>query len=341
VLLAAAALALAIGCAVQYRRGIQNQSCTKELFAMDTVMRLTAYGPHSEEAVLAAVTEIRRLDALLSTGSASSEVSRLNQKGDGDVSEDVGLLLDVSLKLFASTGGAFDCTVYPLMELWGFPSGNYHVPTEEELRTVLPLVDASRLQFDGKTLTLSAGQKVDFGGIAKGYTAQRVMDIFRDYGVTSALISLGGNIQALGAKPNGSDWRIGIQDPDSPQGAYLAVLPVQDQAVVTSGGYERFFVEDGNTYIHILNPKSGYPADSGLVSVTVVSQDGTLADAMSTALFIMGPDEAARFWRTSGGAFDMVMVTVDGELMVTEGICDRLETGESVQVLWLRPNPGA
>ena len=292
---------------------------------MDTVMRLTAYGSRSEEAVDAAIAEIQRLDALLSTGSASSEITRLNGAGGGPVSEDTGCLLTAALSLYRETGGLFDCTIYPLMELWGFPTKAYHVPTESELAAVLPLVDAAGVQFDGRTLLLAEGQRMDFGGIAKGYASQRVIEIFRTYGVTSAMAYLGGNIQVLGTKPDGSSWRIGIQDPDGTTGAALAVLPVRDRAVVTSGGYERYFVEDGKTYIHILDPRTGCPAESDLLSVTVVAEDGTLADALSTSLFIMGRKGAEEYWRKSGGAFDMVLVAEDRTLYVTEGIGGSIE----------------
>ncbi len=336
--LALGALVLVIGCAVQYSRTQKNSECTRELFAMDTIMRFTAYGAKSAEAVDAAIQEVQRLDALLSTGSASSEVSALNQNGGGEVSEDTARLLTAALEFYTSTGGLFDCTVYPLMRLWGFPTQEYHVPTETELAETLPLADSSKTRFDGQTLRLAEGQAVDFGGIAKGYAAQRVIEIFQSYGVSSGNISLGGNVQVLGSKPDGSDWRIGIQDPGGLQGSILAVVPVQDRALVTSGGYERFFVEDGKTYIHILDPRTGCPAETDLLSATVVASDGMLADALSTSLFIMGSQDAARYWRENGCTFDMILVTKNREILVTERISGSLETQAQVQVLEANPS---
>lgn len=291
----------------------------REIFAMDTVMRLTAYGPQGQEAVDAAVEEIYRLDALLSASSPSSEVSRLNEAGGGPLTKDTASLLRSSLSVWEATGGLFECTIYPLMELWGFSTGEYRVPSQEELQAALPLADSSLLRLQGDSLAVAPGQRLDFGGIAKGYAAGRVMEIFSAHGVRSGLVSLGGSIQTLGTKPDGSLWRIGIQDPDAARETFLAVLEVRDLAVVTSGGYERFFEQDGETYIHILDPRTGRPAESDLLSVTVLSPDGVLADALSTALFIMGREEALAFWRESSLEFQLVLLTEDRELYVTEG----------------------
>lgn len=271
----------------------------------DTVMSFTAYGERGEEAVEAAVQEVERLDALLSTGIAESEVSRINASGEGDLSEDTEKILSEGLAIWKQTGGLFDVTIYPLMQLWGFPTGNYHVPTKEELKQTMSLVDSSKVILDGNHVTLGEKQKMDLGGIAKGYTSNRIMEIFQEYGVTSAMVSLGGNVQTLGKKPDGTDWQVGIQNPDNVQGDLLGAVAVQDQAVVTSGGYERYFEENGQTYIHILDPRTGCPAESGLASVTIVSSNGMLADALSTSLYIMGLDEAEAYWRIYADEFDM------------------------------------
>lgn len=313
-------VAVLAGVIIKYRADLQNRSCTGQLFAMDTFMEFTAYGRDSKEAVEEATAEVRRLDALLSTGSPSSEVSRLNASGSGRLSEDGRLLLESALEIYEETGGLFDPTIYPLMQLWGFPTQEYHVPSEAELAEVLPLVDASKIRQSGAEVTLGEGQQVDFGGIAKGYTSARTMEIFRSHGIASGMVSLGGNVQVIGRKPDGSRWQVGIQDPDGPQGSVLAGVEAEDQAVVTSGGYERYFEEDGNTYIHILDPRTGCPADGDLKSVTVVSADGTLADALSTSLYLMGREEAVKYWKGHREAFDMVLITDQGELLVTEGI---------------------
>lgn len=319
-LAAIGAVAVLAGVIVKYGADLQNRSCTRQLFAMDTFMEFTAYGRDSGEAVEEAMAEVRRLDALLSTGSPSSEVSRLNASGSGQLSEDGRILLESALTIYEETGGLFDPTIYPLMQLWGFPAQEYHVPSEAELAEVLPLVDASKVRQSGAEVALAEGQKVDFGGIAKGYTSARMMEIFRSHGIASGMVSLGGNVQVIGRKPDGSRWQVGIQDPDGPQGSVIAGVEAEDQAVVTSGGYERYFEEDGNMYIHILDPRTGRPADGDLKSVTVVSADGTLADALSTSLYLMGSGDAVEYWEKHREDFEMVLITDQGELLVTQGI---------------------
>lgn len=316
-----------------YNRNLQERSCTRELFAMDTVMSFTAYGKNCEEAVEAAVQEVQRLDALLSTGNASGEISGLNRSGSGTMSEDTAELFRRGMDIYEKTGGLFDLTIYPLMELWGFPSKEYHVPTKEELEGILPLVDASKISFTGDDVYLGEGQQVDFGGIAKGYTSGRVMEIYQEYGITSGMVSLGGNVQVYHKKPDGSLWRVGIRDPEGTPGDLAAVLEAEDCAVVTSGGYERYFEEDGNTYIHILDPKTGYPAAGDLASVTVASEDGTLADALSTSLYIMGMENAVSYWKTYRDDFEMILITREGVIYATEGVSGQLQSRRDIQVI--------
>ncbi len=310
----------------------EQKSCTKQLFAMDTFMSFTAYGKNCEKAVDAAIDEVERLDALLSTGKETSEVSRINAAGGGEVSEDTAVILQEAMEVYQRTEGLFDVSIYPLMELWGFPSQEYHVPTREELLEVLSLVDASKIAFDGTYIKLLEGQRIDFGGIAKGYTSARVMDVFQEYGIHSGMVTLGGNVQVLNKKLDGSKWQVAIRDPEH-EGKILGVLGVENQAVITSGGYERYFEEDGETYIHILNPRTGYPADKDLISVTVISEDGMLADALSTSLYLMGREEAVSYWERYGEEFEMILVTEKGEILVTEGICEEFETEEEYLVI--------
>ena len=176
------------------------------------------------------------------------------------------------------------------------------------------------------------GMEIDLGGIAKGYTGDRVMQVFKKAGITSGLISLGGNVQALGSKPDGSPWRVAIQDPQN-ELEYLGILEISDKAVITSGGYERFFEEDGVRYHHIIDPRTGYPADSGLLSATIISEDGALADGLSTSLFIMGKDEAENFWREHSDKFDYILESTDGRLYVTEGVVGSFTTNAKTIVI--------
>ena len=300
------------------------------LLAMDTVMTLTAYGEHSETGLAAAADLIRELEELLSVTDQDSAVARLNRTGELEpVDGHLADLLDLALELGERTGGALDITVYPVVQAWGFTGDSFQVPDQETLDGLLALVDWSAVDWDGDRVTLPQGAQVDFGALAKGYAGTLAAAALKEAGVTSALLDLGGNIQTVGTKPDGSPWRIGIRDPEDPEsGSYLGELELVDQAAVTSGGYQRYFEEDGETYWHIIDPATGWPARSGLTSVTVVGTDGALCDGLSTALFVLGLDEALDYWRTWGG-FEAVLVGEDGTVTVTAGLADSFTlTGE-------------
>lgn len=312
-----------------------QEEASRDIFAMDTYMSVTAFGKNADAAVDAAQAEIERLDAMLSTGNGDSEIAKLNVSGMAELSVDAGYLVERALELYTETDGAFDIAIYPVMEAWGFPSQNYQVPSEDVLQERLTLADASKVSYDADSREISfgeAGMEIDLGGIAKGYTSARIMDIFRSYGITSGLVNLGGNVQVLGTKTDGSKWRVAVQSPDD-ESDYLGVLSVSDKAVITSGGYERYFEQDGITYHHIIDPKTGYPAENGLKSVTIVSADGTLADGLSTSLFIMGEEKAAEFWRMHSDEFDAILLTDDGTIYVTEGIADDFSTELPAEVI--------
>lgn len=296
------------------------------VFAMDTVMDLTAWGEKGEAALEAAKAEIYRLDGLFDRRSEDSEIYALNKNGGGTVSPDTADLLRRGIEIRRLTGGAFDMTVAPIMDLWGFYDRDYRIPGGDELAAALETV-GGEATVDGNSVTLAPGTRLDLGGIAKGWTSDRVMEIFREAGVTSGLVSLGGNVQALGSRPDGSPWRVAIQDPDG--GGYVAVLPLTDRAAVTSGDYQRYFEQDGKIYHHIIDPATGYPAERGLRSVTVVCADGALADALSTALFVMGKEKALEFWR-SRGDFEAVFIGSDGGITATAGLRDTIETDREI-----------
>ena len=195
--------------------------------------------------------------------------------------------------------------------------------TQEELDALIPLIDYTRLELDGDGLRarLPENMELDLGAVAKGYTGTYLAEQLRQAGVTSAILRLGGNIQAVGTRPDGNPWRVAIQDPDSQQEATLGVVEVSDQAVITSGGYQRYFEADGETYWHIMDPDTAAPARSGLTSVTVIGADGTVCDALSTALFVMGPEEAADFWRAHPElGVELILVLEDGTVQITQGL---------------------
>lgn len=308
---------------------------TRDFFAMDTYMTVTAYGEQAEEAVSQAQWRVEELDQMLSTGIEDSEVSALNRTADEILSEEAFYLMTRSLDIWKATDGAFNPTVYPLMELWGFTTGEYQVPEEEQIKEKLANMNPEDIQLyedDRRVEFARNGMKIDFGGIAKGYTSAQIMEIFREYNIESGMVSLGGNVQVLGCKTDGTLWRVAIQNPNTDED-YLGILETRDKAVITSGGYERYFEQDGKTYHHILDSSTGYPAENGLTSVTIVSEDGVLADGLSTSLFVMGTERAKEFWMQSDEAFDVILYTEEGELYVSEGIEDAFETDYDVEII--------
>lgn len=299
----------------------ENKKVSKDIFAMDTYMTVTAYGKNAENGVNKAVDEINRLETVLSAEKQESDIYKLNETGSGTLSTDTKNIVSKALEINKTTNGAFDISIYPLMVKWGFTTQKYNVPSKNEISKLLKDVDSSKIIFDEKSgnIKLKENMKIDLGGIAKGYTSNRVMQIFKECGVKSGLVSLGGNVQALGTKTDGTAWQIAIENPDK-SSDYIGVVSVKDKAVITSGGYERYFEKNGKTYHHILDPETGYPAESGLKSVTIVSDDGTLADALSTSLFVMGKEKALDYWREHKNEFDTVLVEDNGDITITGGL---------------------
>lgn len=293
---------------------------TTDFFAMDTFMSITAYGNGAEEGAKAAARRVSELERLLSVTDAGSGIYALNADKTADVSSETAELITFALNAAEKTNGALDPTVYPVLKAWGFTTGEYRVPSAEELSALLGNVGFERVRIDGSTVTLGEGMMLDLGAVAKGYAADECERVLRENGVTSALINLGGNVQLVGSKPDGNDWRLGIKDPEGE--GNIGVLTVSDCSVVTSGNYERCFTApDGTVYGHIIDPESGLPVNNGLLSVTVIAGEGKLCDALSTALFVMGKDKALEYWRENGG-FDVILIT-DGEVLITDGVSDR------------------
>ena len=294
-------------------------------FAMDTMMDFTIYG----ESGLIDQSEslIASLESLVSVTDTGSELYAINQTGSGTLTGKASSLMEQALELCRRTGGALDISVYPIVRAWGFTTGSYQVPDEETIQSLLPLVDYTQIQYDAAigVVTLPEGMEIDLGSVAKGYAGQLAAQMLREHGVQSALLNLGGNVQTVGTKPDGSPWQIGIKDPQGEDA--MMVLSVEDQAVVTSGGYERYFEQDGQTYWHIMDPSTGHPADSGLLSVTIVGKQGIICDGLSTSLFVMGLEKAADLWAQSCD-FEAVFVTASGEVYITEGLQDRFALTE-------------
>ena len=327
-ILSAAALLLLFltGCGQPANDPEQDSFRTADVFAMDTYMNLKAYGSHADEALQAAQERIAGLEQMLSVTNSGSEVYAINHANGKpiSVSPETAAILETARQVRMESNGALCISLYPLLKAWGFTTDSLQVPSDETIAAELRRADDDRIRLIDGELTLPEGMEIDLGALAKGYTGDAVIEEMRKCGVTSAIISLGGNVQALGGKPEGDalePWSVGITNPFAPD-TNFGIVQVQDQAVVTSGNYERFFKDDdGNLYWHILDPEDGRPADNGLVSVTVIGSSGLRCDALSTALFVEGTERAEEHWRAAGD-FEMVLVTSDAKVLVSEGIAD-------------------
>lgn len=208
---------------------------------------------------------------------------------------------------------------------WGFTTEENRIPPDDEITELLKNVGYERIRLEDTTVQLDSGMMLDLGSVGKGYAGDLAAQVLKDNGITSALLDLGGNIQVVGTKADGSPWRLGLRDPFSD--GMLGVLEISNQAVVTSGAYERYFIgEDGTRYGHIIDPATGYPAESGLASATVIATEGRLCDALSTSLYVMGVDGAIDYWRQHQN-FEMILITEDGEIYLTDGIADSFTLG--------------
>ena len=320
----AAACLMLTGCGAQQAK----QKHSRDVFAMDTYMNLTAYGNDSvNETLIRAEEKITALEHMLSVTDTGSEIYAANHAGGAPVtvSDDTAAILRTAASVSQESGGALQISLYPVVQAWGFTTGSYRVPDDTERAELLQNVDDTRISLEGNNLTVPEGMQIDLGALAKGYTGDAVTALLREAGITSAIVNLGGNVQTIGTKPDGSKWVIGIENPFGGD-QLLGTVHVGNKAVITSGDYERFFTaEDGTRYWHIIDPADGAPADNGLRSVTVIGESGLRCDALSTALFVEGTEKAIEHWRACDD-FEMILVT-DDRLFVTEGIVNDFAAG--------------
>ena len=260
-------------------------------FYLDTVITLTAY-VEDVSVLKDALSECGRYEALLSRTKAGSDVWRVNHAGGQpvQVSKETLEIIETARQVSEMSGGAFDITIAPASTLWDFTSGKNELPDPDALAAAAERIDYAKVAVDGDTVTLPEGMMIDLGGIAKGYIADAVKQYLIDRGVKSAILSFGGNIVAIGQKPDGSPWKVGIQDIDRPTGEYMAVARNFGGSTVTSGIYERGFEVDGKYYHHILDAHTGWPVDNELASVTIFSESSMWGDALATAAFALGTD---------------------------------------------------
>jgi thiamine biosynthesis lipoprotein len=294
-------------------------------FLMNTNIAQKICGEDAVAAAQNAVDEISRLESLMSFFIDSSEIAKINRSAGRKavcVSKDVMTVLEAAIQLAEISGGTFDITLAPVIDLWRRYGKQLTLPSAKEIDAVLPVCGYRNLRLDNENSTAflrSDGCLIDLGAIAKGYAADCCVEIYKAMGIQSAFINLGGNVKTLGNNPSGHDWVIGVQHPDKPRGIFFGALDIYNQSVVTSGAYERYFEMNNKKYHHILDYKTGRPCESGLKSVTVVSQSSMQADSLSTAAFVLGPDEGIRLINKINGA-GAIFFTEINEVYITRNL---------------------
>lgn len=287
---------------------------------MDTYCTIQARGPAgtTEQAVAAALDRVEQVDAKFNHLDSTSPIYAFNRDGTPITDPEIAGLIETALAVGEGSEGAFDVTVEPLLELWGFYGESPTLPDSADIEDARERVGRRHLEVaDGRVDPRRDGVRIDLGAIAKGYALAQAAEVLRAHGIDSALIDAGGDIYALGAN-KGKNWGIGIRDPRGGEGI-IGVIDASDLAVVTSGDYERFFTVGETKYSHILDPRTGYPA-RGVVSVTVVARDPALADAWATALFVLGPDGLELAERAA--EIEALIITDDLEVVATANLSE-------------------
>ncbi|MCQ2604284.1 MAG: FAD:protein FMN transferase [Spirochaetia bacterium] len=297
-------------------------------FALGTVCSVTLYDPDKESLLPEVFSRMREYENILSRNIPDSEISDLNRNaGVAPVAmSDIAYsLLDMGLRYGDISRGLFDITIAPVTELWGIGTDHAAVPDSALLQKTLSHVDYHRLILDGEKQTAFLEEResaVDLGGIAKGYIGDLICDFLRKEHVSGGILDLGGNILVFGKKPDGSDFRVGIQNPFKPRGNYIGIVSMKEGTVVTSGIYERFFEQGGMKYHHIFDTRTGYPVDNELAGVSIITDVSAAGDALSTTVFAMGLEEGKAFLESLPGT-EGVFITRDNRVIITSGLKDR------------------
>lgn len=313
--------------------GNKKQQVNKTLFAMDTVMTLELYGKNTDRAYKEMETKILELEKNITPHSKDSMIGRLNSDKKAQIDEDVICMLETAAFYAEKTNGALDISTFTASEEWGFGKETQRVPDAKELEALKETIDYKRIQVSKDYVTIGDNMTIGLGAVAKGYTADVMLDIAKKYELDYALINLGGNIACYGSPLDADTFGIGLEDPHNP-GTALAVIQTTDCSVVSSGNYQRYFEQDGKRYHHIIDPKTAAPAVTDVNMITVVCDSSISADCLSTSLYVMGEERTIDFWRKNKELFDFVMVK-DGELLASSGLKDRLGLLSDMELKWI------
>jgi len=303
----------------------EKPSIIKSSYALGTIINFSVYGSKSEKAIEKAIEKLNDIDDKMSAFKEDSEISKITSKAGfafESVSEDTYLVIKKAVEYSKILEGTFDPTIRPLVNLWNIGTKEETIPEKSQIDETLKLVNYKDIILDENNHSImlkNMKQALDVGGIAKGFAADEARDIFYKHNIKSALIDLGGNIFALGSKEDGTSWKVGIQNPFKPRGEYVGILSVKNKSIVTSGNYERYFMKDGKRFHHILDPKTGYPSQSKIISATIISDNSIDGDGLSTGVYIIGIDKAIKIIESIDG-IDAIFITEDKKIYKTSGI---------------------
>lgn len=301
---------------------------SREFYSLGTLNGLKVYGKNAEKAISESIEKLREIDNKMSVFKDQSEISKINKHAGNQpqvVSEDTYYVIQKAIKYCSLSKGAFDITIRPIVELWGIGKKGARMPSSNEIKEKLKVVNYKDIVLVKNTRSIflkKKNQEIDVGGIAKGFAADEVKNVLMKNGIKSALINLGGNILALGKKEDGTPWGVGIQNPFKKRGEFALSINVINKAVVTSGNYERYFEVDGKRFHHIIDPITGFPSESDIVSATIISDYSIDGDGLSTGVYIMGIHKAINLIEEIEGV-DAIFITKNKEVYITSGMREK------------------
>lgn len=308
----------------------EPEPISKEGLFLGTFCKVTIYDEASRDILEKAFNRISQIEDKMTINKTSSEVININSKAGLDyvkVSPDTFFVIKQGKYYSELSQGKFDITIGPIVKLWNIGTDKARVPSPNEIKNKLPLVDYNNIllnQKENKIMLKEKGMLIDLGAIAKGYAGDEVKRVLAENGVKHALINLGGNLVTLGSKLDNKAWKLGVQNPLDSRGEYLGTIEVSDKAIVTSGIYERYIEKDGKRYHHILSPENGYPIDNSLVSVSIIADKSIDADALSTTAFALGLENGLKLIESLKNV-DAIFVTKDSDVYVTSGLKDNFK----------------
>ena len=293
--------------------------------SMNTFMKVQCYGKNPEAANDLAQKKIGELNVLISVTNPQSEIYKINNSTSFpvNVSDDTISVIKDSLKIAKMTNGAFNPVLYPITKAWGFTTKQYRVPSDSEIAELLKLTNFDDVKIKGNDIYLKPGMLFDLGGIGKGWAGDEAIKVLKENGVKSAILDLGGNVQTIGSKPDGTAWQVGLQNPWG-DGA-VAAIKIKNEAMITSGGYVRYFTgDDGKKYVHIMDGITGRPVENDVVSTTIITEFGTYADGLSTATYVLGKNRSIDLWKNNKN-FEMILLSPDKSISYTKGLEGKIE----------------